>query len=206
MTISKQHLEFPDEFNDKGNKTHGAKNKKMAQDCGIKFARKFFESMKDVSHQSTTFSWNTYAEGLRGIVEASVYGMYRHLPKNIDELEKIASDAAVIEWSILVSEHPDLPVRTVTTQEKIHALSQLATSSFLRIQEVDFYHDELPKKDQNEHWKTLYDLKYPKEDNIKKSLSKMHDYVEKNCSEEEKELVIKEVTAFINDYYSSQKF
>lgn len=122
------HHVYPDELNERGNKTRNGKNKRLAQELGIVIAKDMFESYLDVENQGTLFSWNFYGPTAARHASVQLPLCYRHKMKNIQELKAIAHEAALIEWSNLVASHDSLPKAHYTYEELISAFSYHFTS------------------------------------------------------------------------------
>lgn len=205
MNVLTNPMIFPTEYDEKGKKTKGAKNKQVAQEVGIKFAHRFFKMHLegDIKEQPFNFNWKTYGETIRRLTEASLFGTYGTQPKNIKELERLAGEAAALEWLLLVEAAQSLPIRIFTTEEKIENITQLSTRNMLMSLEVEYFHS-LDKKAQKT-WKKSYKETYTKEKKIQLALERMNELVNEKCNEEEKLKVLENVTENINTYHEINK-
>jgi hypothetical protein len=98
-----EHKTYPDELNKVGKRTKTGKNKQLAQEVGIKYAKKKFEEMQNTEAQPKNFDWKTYGHSLTGIVCSSLCTYFASSPKNMPELEEITKYAVVTEWNNLVA-------------------------------------------------------------------------------------------------------
>lgn len=151
------HLDFK-------NEEKGYKNKRLSQEIGIAVAKTTFNDMLNINFQGFMFSWED-----TDLLERSKDNLFVHFsstPKNLEELENIAFQAALIEFSNLKeSYNKELPVRVFNDEECMLHLTIMTTKHFLMGKEIDFYHREEHKKIKN--FDSIWKDKFVEEYNVK---------------------------------------
>lgn len=184
-------------------KGKGSKNINMARNVGIAIAKSYFEDMLDSEMQGFMFSWN----GERiPMVESNLFMYYSNTPKNLDELEIIAHDAAKVEFNNLKEEylntHEKLPLNVFSDEESISSFVSLLTRNHISLSQSKFYAEKEKAgiKITQENWKTFYldeiTVETLRESAIKRSEKA---FSQKNTSDIVKDEVIKQV----NSYYDN---
>lgn len=127
-----EHPVYPDELNERGNKTHNGKNKRLAQKHGIVIAQERFNDFLDIDAQGPFFHWNLHSVSVARFAKVQLFMCYRHTPKNIEELKQITYDSVVIEWNNLVSNYDNLPTAYYPYESILETLQRHGTDLIVK--------------------------------------------------------------------------
>lgn len=87
-------------------------NKQRAINFGEVFANNMFNMMLDPDNQGDKFCWSQFPQTFEKVCRASLYQSYPKAPKNLDELEEVASISFITAGEILKRNFPrNLPLR-----------------------------------------------------------------------------------------------
>lgn len=181
-------------------KSKGYKNKLIAQEVGVNVAKDTFSDMLNVDFQGFMFSWDSCT--LLDLAKTQLFLYFKSKPKNLEELEAISFDSALIEFSNLKESYgEELPIRTFDDDETLHHLKKMTTRDFLMGREVDFYHREEHKKIKNfdSIWKDKFVEEYSVDDLKKLALKRLDEIVDfKKIDSNVKSVAIREIETYWN--------
>lgn len=87
-------------------------NKQRAINFGECFANNMFNMMLDTENQGDKFCWEQFPQNFETVCRASLFQSYPKTPKNLTELEDIASFSFITAGEILKKNFPrTLPQR-----------------------------------------------------------------------------------------------
>ena len=81
-------------------------NRQRAIDFGECFANNIFNMMLDPNKQGDKFSWDEFPQNFENTCRSSLFQIYSTLPKNIQDLEKLAGKSFITAGEVLKKNFP----------------------------------------------------------------------------------------------------
>lgn len=176
----------------------GYKNKRLAQEFGVKTAKSYFSDMQNESYQGFMFTWDSPDDFLSERSK-SLFMHFSNSPKNIKELELISYESSMIEFENLrLGFVGELPLRKFSDKEKKENIVKMCTVSFISLKEIDFYHKvKTLTENVDKKWKELFIKFYSLSSLKEESLSKCDLLLEEMKMEFQlREEIVKEVEEY----------